>query len=668
VYDATVRSLVLACLLLAGVAHADSRIDRMYAERKCAARDPACDWLATLSSLERQSVSRAIAARGYTVEPAPWGKVIARVHVYNEDVFAEKTPVLGFFNRFHVTTRESAIRPELRIGVGEVWDQDRVDETSRKLRDPLWTSVVVVIPVVSQEPGKVDMLVVTRDIWSLRLNTQYTFQQGSLTDLSIAISENNFLGTRSLFALGVQMDQGAIATGPVFLDKNVNVLGHKLSVAARFDLIYNRQNLQEKLGFSEGPPTLSETDTPGFTREGTQSTFRIDKPLFSLTSKWGAGLSFGHRYAIDRRFRGLGLLPVDCSTGTCQIPTRTIVDAEGNESRVFAPILDLARVSTDAAIIGVQYEMRRWDLTASAVRQWGGCVAGDCYKHTVSFGYSIDDTNPRLLPSFPGNAVEREAFIRDVLPRDEMTSTPFVTYGLFMPRFKNVRNIDTFELAETITLGPSLSLSLSTSPKFLGSTNSFSRASGSISWSFPWCRDGFVRPSASIATRYQDLERDGDREFIDNTATFGLSLITPTYKWARIVSSTTVATRWNPSVSSALGAFSIGSNNGLRGFEIGEFRGERLIRNQVELRTVPVPFWVVRLGAVAFYEVGGAANTLLTTKSGNPGIQLHQDVGFGVRMLIPQTARDLFRFDFAFPLDGRDPGSLHFIAGFDTAF
>ena len=35
------------------------------------------------------------------------------------------------------------------------------------------------------------MLVVTRDIWSLRLNTQYTFQQGSLTNLTMAFSENN---------------------------------------------------------------------------------------------------------------------------------------------------------------------------------------------------------------------------------------------------------------------------------------------------------------------------------------------------------------------------------------------------------------------------------------------------------------------------------------------
>jgi hypothetical protein len=89
-----------------------------------------------------------------------------------------------------------------------------------------------------------------------------------------------------------------------------------------------------------------------------------------------------------------------------------------------------------------------------------------------------------------------------------------------------------------------------------------------------------------------------------------------------------------------------------------------LFRTQVELRTVPRPLWVLRLGGVLFYEVGGVGDTL----AGNNKIQLHHDVGVGFRMLIPQTARDLFRFDFAIPLDGNAAGSLRFIAGFESAF
>jgi len=657
VYDDDVRSLVVACAVFcAGIplAVADSRlIQREQAEQKCAAHDRDCDWLATLSSLERQSAVRALSARGYTVDPSPWGKVIGAIRVYNEDVFAEDVGLLRFFNHFHVTTKERAIAAEVVVSVGEVWDQAKVEETSRRLRDPLWTSVVVVIPVVSREPGKVDLLVVTRDIWSLRLNSQYTFQQGSLTDLTIALSENNFLGTRSVFALGFTMDQGAIATGPVFIDKNL--FGQKLDLRARFDLIYNRENLEDKLGFADPPPTISERTAPGFNREGSQSSISLSKPLFSLASKWGGGVSFSHRFAINRQFRGLGLSPRDCSSGTCGFP----LDADNH----VRPILDIARDTPDATILGVQYEMRQWSASASAVRQWG-----TKYKQQLTLGHSVASVDPRLLPSFPGNAVERAAFIRDVLPRNEVTSTPFISYGLFKPDFKTLRNVSTYDLAEDARLGPAFDVSYSVGLKLLGSDANFQRGSWSASWGFPWCRDGVVRPAASMSTRFQDIDKDGDHEFVDNTASLAIRVVTPTYKWARIVAESTFSTRWNDASNRF---FAIGSDNGLRGFLINEFSGQRtgdrLVRTQVELRTVPRPLWVVRYGGVLFYEVGGVSDRLLPSADGRqPGLQLHQDVGVGFRMLVPQTSRDLFRFDFAVPLDGGT--TLRFIAGFDSAF
>jgi outer membrane translocation and assembly module TamA len=70
---------------------------------------------------------------------------------------------------------------------------------------------------------------------------------------------------------------------------------------------------------------------------------------------------------------------------------------------------------------------------------------------------------------------------------------------------------------------------------------------------------------------------------------------------------------------------------------------------------------VFRAGGVAFYELGGAGNDL-------EHMPLHQDVGLGLRTLIPQTSREVFRFDFAIPLDGSAAGKLRFIAGFESAF
>jgi hypothetical protein len=67
-----------------------------------------------------------------------------------------------------------------------------------------------------------------------------------------------------------------------------------------------------------------------------------------------------------------------------------------------------------------------------------------------------------------------------------------------------------------------------------------------------------------------------------------------------------------------------------------------------------------------FYDGGAAASSFGEMKF------LH-DVGFGLRTLVPQSSRELFRFDLAFPLvtseDGRvQAGHPRFTAGFDSYF
>jgi hypothetical protein len=617
-----VRWLLIVCLLLADarLAQADqtrARSDRQRAEQVCAARDPGCDWLATLSTLERASVGRALARRGLAIEPSPWGKVIAKVHVHNEDVFAEKARLLQFFNLFHVTTRERVIRDELVIGEGELWDQERVDETARRLRDPLWSSVIAAVPVRSAEAGKVELLVVTRDIWSLRLNTKYTFQQGKLTDLSISLSENNFFGTRSVLAAAVTMDQGAIAAGPLFIDKNL--LGRHVELRARVDAVLNRDDL------------LAGT----WNREGSQSTIAIARELWSLASKWGAGATFTHRYAIDRAFVGTSPRLVRCP-----------LDGAACQTTGFNPAAVPAEEKLPHA-----YQMRRWGVSSYAVRQLGG----KALKQQLSIGYSVNSQRPRVLDAFPGTPEQRGPFERAVLPRSELTSVPSIGYGLFTPRFRTLRNVSTFDLAEDVRLGPSLDAGLGVGLTPLGSDTNFLRGNIGGSYTLPWCRDGFVRASASASTRRED------GEWIDNTASAALRVVTPTYEYTRLVALVTVSTRWNDRANRF---FAIGSDDGLRGFAINEFSGDRLVRGNFEVRTIAFPVWVLRVGGVLFYDVGGADDTFGRMK-------LHSNVGYGFRMLIPQTSRELFRFDLAIPLDDgvrTRRGSPHFIAAFESAF
>jgi hypothetical protein len=647
-----VRRALVVLVVIARTAFAEGEDQAAKEDREtkeaaavCAARAPACDWVATYAPLERATLQRALAQRGYELEPQPWGKVIAHVHVFNEQVFAEDN-WLRFFNNFHVTTREHSIIDELTIKEGETWDQARVEESERRLRDPLFTSVVMAIPVKSKEAGKVDLFVVTRDVWSLRLNTYYTFQEGALTNLQISLADNNFLGQRNLLAASLVMDQGGIALGPLFIDKNF--LGKHLDFRVRVDDVFTRQRLvtdpnadvahmtcdpnNPNFPCSVGEPTNAPrgiVDGGGLHSEGTDSAVSLSNPLWSLASKWGWGVSFGHRFAPVRQYLGLGMYAYpDPTTGT---------------------------------LLPREYYLKRWSAAANIVRQWG-----TDYKFQLSFGHNVTSTSPALLDTFaaayPG--VDFTAFARDVFPRKEVNSTPFVEFQFFEPRYRVSRNINTYQIAEDYRLGPTADVAIAQGLTALGSTYNFTSPSLSVGYTLPWCTDGYVSVGGSIAMRFQNTTlNDGVTKVssIDNTASAAIGVVTPSLGQSRIVAQAAIATRWNDTQNAFL---SIGSDSGLRGFDINEFIGQRRMTVQIEARSLSVPVWLLRFGGVAFYEVGGAANTFST-------MQLYQDIGFGLRMLIPQTSRELWRFDLAFPIGAPPSSGLlapHFIAGFGSYF
>ncbi len=606
---------------------------RLAATALCNAREP-CDWFATVSSLERASLRRALQASGLELEPSPWGKTIARVHVHTEDVFAEKN-WLRFFNLFHVTTRDRYVKSELTITEGEVWDDDRIQESQRRVKDPLYHSVVVLVPVKSSTPGQIDLLVVTRDIWSLRLNTKYQVQDCdsvwwnplngcSLTDFQVSISENNFLGRRKTVAIGLVMDQGAIAAGPLYIDKNFLLTEHHFDLRASFNRIFTRRALDVVLEDGTRVPTGDPKglqDGGGLRAEGTSATVLLSKPLWALAAKWAVAGSFSYRDAVSRQYLGTGLRAYD--------------DVD----------------TTEVEAVPRHYRMRTWSVRASTTRQWGHEI-----KHQFEAGYAVSSQRPSLLSSFNFDPVLEQHFMRDVFPRSEVVSAPFLEYTMFQARFKMVRNIDTYDLAEDIRFGPGASFGLTQSVKTLGSDFRFTRPSATFSWAVPWGRDGFARAAMGGQIRIQDADA------IDNTATMSVRAATPTLGGKlRIIGQAGFETRWDDRQNQF---YTLGSDNGLRGYRIAQQFGDRRFLGQVEARSVPVPFWVLRLGGVLFYDAGSAAASFGQMR------MLHE-VGFGMRMLVPQTSRELFRFDLAFPLveaNGTPAYRPRFIAGFDSYF
>ena len=79
---------------------------------------------------------------------------------------------------------------------GEPYQQILVDETARNMRAnmPLQVSIVIIVPVKGTTPDKVGLLVITKDIWSLRLSFDVAVTPGGVENLLIVPQETNLFG------------------------------------------------------------------------------------------------------------------------------------------------------------------------------------------------------------------------------------------------------------------------------------------------------------------------------------------------------------------------------------------------------------------------------------------------------------------------------------------
>jgi hypothetical protein len=102
---------------------------------------------------------------------------------------------------------------------------------------------------------------------------------------------------RKKAAFAFNLDQGSYNLGPSYLDSNV--AGTRLVFSASYRIHYDR--------------TTDE-------QEGSSAGARLDYPLFSLASRWGASVSAGYAQVVVRRYDQGGLFPVDLR-GTPEVET-----------------------------------------------------------------------------------------------------------------------------------------------------------------------------------------------------------------------------------------------------------------------------------------------------------------------------------------------------------
>src|SRR5262249_3421844 len=319
------------------------------------------------------------------------------------------------------------------------WAPPLVDETLRNLRDPLFHNVLVILPLQTDAPDTVDALVVVRDVWSLRVSTRYEVQNLDVINLYVSVAETNFLGLRKRLGVVFSMDQGTIEIGPSYYDPNIAGTHMTLDSLARLILARHGGDV-----------------------EGTRSDITLAYPFWNLREKWSSSLHEVHYVGFFRSFLGTKLRGYD----------------------------DPDTVTMEA--IPWIYKRREVLVEAEGQRSFG-----DTIIQRVGLGYALNFARPALVDDFTTDPTLRAAFTRDVLPRSEVSTGPFVHWPLFTPVWGAYRDIDTFDFREDYRLGPMLEAKAVADLHALGSDVDHLDVAATATETFAWA-GGLIRIGAGF--------------------------------------------------------------------------------------------------------------------------------------------------------------------------
>lgn len=536
---------------------------------------------------ETQRVERALRARSLQVDPQPEGKRIAFVEVAQEDVFVEDELWPVWPNLFHWLTRESTIRRELLLQAGERYERARAEETMRNLRQLGIFALVRIVPVKVPDPNSVGLLVYTRDFWSLRLETLFEGTADALY-LTAQLVERNFLGRNKMLAARVLLDPKKFSLGERYTDPRV--LEGELTLSQAFDVFFNRDSGDA---------------------EGTQGALSLSRQFRDLRQHWGWSASVSYLRYVHRTLEGAEI-------------ARDRLNAAGR------------LVPCEPEEIDPSCLPSVWDDHKYAASLSGSYRHGVAYKQTFSLGAAFGDRDVAANEETDLGPGEEQTFERFVLPKERRQIYPFASYTLWVPNYVVFRNLSTFGKSESVRVGPVLGAGVSLPLEAFGSSTNSVRFTGDMGYVLG---DGQALAEVGITAEAR-LE---EGRVVDQIVDAVLRGATPESILGRLV----LYASWNGRRrDTSQPRMTLGGDNGLRGYNAGDFRvvGGSRLRGNVEWRTLPLVFESVHIGAVVFYDAGSVYPDV-------DSIELHHAVGTGLRLLFPQLNHTPFRLDFGVPLD-----------------
>ncbi len=515
-------------------------------ELRAQSAPPPAERLQVYSPYEEQTIDEVLAGLHRVRDPNPEGKIVERVDIVRLDVFEKRDVLPHWLNVFHVETRESVIRDEVLLREGQPFRQALVDDTVRNLRrlpGVPQLSTVLAIPTVGSEPDRVVLVVITKDVWSLRLNWNLVATQLSVTggklrgieQLELLPAETNFLGTHQIVNLHFVLEPSAYTFGAGAMVPRIG--DSRIAALAAANVMVNESG----------------------SLEGTYGSLVAGQPLFSGTTEWAWDSSVAWQDVVVRRYVNAQL--------------SEYVDPATHQSMPF------------------QYRSRTYTANYELTRSFGWD-----YNHDFTIGAAV--TRAVYQNQFPGaDPRTAEDFIRTYIPVSDTRVGPFLQYHTYEMRFLRVIDFDTLALQEDYRLGHDVVLRALPSAHALGSSRDVLELYGAAQYTWPM-RDGLGRLSfASTLDTQSDRISDAAIQPTGHLVTPSLGHI------GRLVFDASLIWRWRNYLNQTS---ILGGDDRLRGFPTNFFVGQDLVAYNVEFRSRPLEILSMELAGVAFFDAGDA--------------------------------------------------------------
>lgn len=569
--------------------------------------------MASEEGYEGRLVEWGLALQGRELEPNPEGKPIDEILASSEDIVAPTDPYPRILNILHVKTRQDVIKREILLQPGDRYDTEIAAESERNLRQLFIFAVARVLPVKSPIPGYVSILVVTKDLWSLRLNSEFNTVGSLLQLLHFHPTEQNFLGRNQQVSLDFLMKLDTISLGQEFIERRL--FGTRLAFSENAAIIFNRSTGKS---------------------EGSRGGFSIGQPLYSLATEHGFALAGSWDIETTRIYRGAGIWQVpfpDPATGN-PVPVPVIYDAKDLEAAA--------------------------SYTRSYGRDWKTNLTGALGAYTRRY------TPPANL----GLTDDQRAWLTsNYLPRSEDVVYLEGALEIFRADYRVLRDIATFAISEDYRLGPSLFVDLRYAEPALLSSVRFLEGKTRLRYALYEKDDLFIATMAIGARLQSDtLTSTGASSLVNRRLSGEVVNYSPVIGPGRFAVRGYIDTLANDLNNFK---FFLGGGNGLRGTPAESLTGTTRLLFNLEYRTKPLDFHTLHLGGVVFWDAGrtwGAGTTSAFTHSIGIGLRgllpqfdletLRIDLGYVLRGPMPSSFLDRFSASFGQVFDYR-PGFLN---------